>query len=341
MKKIENPIEELKNRILKHIANGGNIYQPKRQLPYYDYLKHVKDKFSKRDSKEYTTADIYKLCGYDFNPEYNDFLLVVADLQDISDSNNYVDRLFNFKKSRPEAYSKLCYLATNHGSCLYDCMVLMTGYRLKDANINLDYEIALKERLKLAYPNRNISGIRRQYPNLYYMLEHLRDYKYPKLKMYDIYDMLGFYIDKMPETYQSNINEQELVNELEILYPDKVITKINNPSLYSKIIKISLLKNLSIEDCLNKLGFKYSQGLMIERLAQMKVNEKARYNFLMEQKKEFYKDKNLETLTDKEKYYLNLQLVEHVAKLDNVKEFIKSKHFVEEKSTAIDPKKEI
>ena len=35
MKKIDNPIEELTKRIQTHINNGGSIYQPKRELPYY------------------------------------------------------------------------------------------------------------------------------------------------------------------------------------------------------------------------------------------------------------------------------------------------------------------
>ena len=326
MKKIENPIEELTNRIKTHIENGGNIYQPKRQLPYYDYLQHVKEKFSKRDGVVYSSADIYKMCGFDFDPDYAIFLDIIADLQDLADNKNYVDKTTNFKQTKSETYSKLCNLATKHNTCLYDFLVLTTGYRLKEANINIDYEKALVERLLKAYPDRELTGIRRNNTELYEMLRHLRRYKYPTLSMIEVINLLGFDNYKSTKNTQFAPNEAVYLKKLEGLYPSKRIdsTLYVDKDLYYTLIKISISKGLSLVEYLNQNGYTYLQGNLVVRLAQMKVDEHARYEFLTNKKKEFYKNYPIEKLTDKELYYLNLKLVDTIAKVDNVEEFIKT-----------------
>lgn len=329
MIKIDNPIEELTKRINDHIANGGSIYQPKRQLPYYDYLSHVKDKFSKKDNKKYTVSDIYRLCGFNFDHEYNDFLNIISDLQAISDENDYLDKTESFKSKKPSAYGKLCTLAIKYNTCLYDFLVITTGYRLKDANINLDYEEALKERLKKAFPDKNITGIKRGYPYLYEMLRHLKHYRYPSLSMVEIIDILGFTSDTMKQEQTMFINENQILENLKNLYPNKNIDKslLNNKKLYYPLLKLSIIKNISLVTYLNEQGYTYTQGNLVERLAQMKVNEKARYKFLTQKKKDFYNKNNAHLLTDKERYYLNLELIKQIAEIDNVQEFIKNDDF--------------
>ncbi len=326
MKKIDNPIEELTKRINTHINAGGNIYQPKRQLAYYDYLQHVKEKLSKRDGVEYSSADIYKMCGIEFDPDYQTYLEIVSDLQDLSDENNYVDKTTSFKASKPETYGKLATLSTKHHSCLYDFLVVTTGYRLKEANINLDYENALVERLRMAYPSGDITGIRRDNTDLYEMLRHLKRYRYPALSMIEIIDILGFTNSRMQKQGYKQIDEAKTVAELEQLYPSKNIDSslVNQKGLYYRLLKISILHNLSLVDYLNSLGYTYLQGNLVPRLAQMKVDEHKRFEFLTSLKAKFYSKHKAETLTDKERYYLNLELIDKVAKLDNLEEFIKT-----------------
>lgn len=326
MKKIDNPIEELTKRINNHINAGGNIYQPKRQLPYYDYLQHVKEKFSKRDGVVYSSADIYKMCGFEFDPDYQTHLEIVSDLQNLSDENNYVDKKTSFKASKPESYGKLTTLATKHHSCLYDFLVITTGYRLKEANINLDYENALVERLHIAYPNGDITGIRRDNTDLYEMLRHLKRYRYPALSMIEVIDILGFTNSYMKKQGYKQIDEAKIVEELAQLYPNKNIDSslVDQKGLYYSLLKISIIHNMSLVDYLNKLGYTYLQGNLVPRLAQMKVNEHRRFEFLTNLKTKFYDEHKAETLTDREKYYLNLKLVDKVAKLDNLEEFIKT-----------------
>lgn len=326
MKKIDNPIEELTKRINAHINAGGNIYQPKRQLAYYDYLQHVKEKLSKRDGVEYSSADIYKMCGFEFDPDYQTYLEIVSDLQDLSDENNYVDKTTSFKANKPETYGKLATLSTKHHSCLYDFLVITTGYRLKEANINLDYENALVERLRMAYPNGDITGIRRDNTDLYEMLRHLKRYRYPALSMIEIIDILGFTNSRMQKQGYKQIDETKTVAELRQLYPSKNIDSslVNQKGLYYRLLKISILYNLSLVDYLNSLGYTYLQGNLVPRLAQMKVDEHKRFEFLTSLKSKFYSEHKAETLTDKERYYLNLELIDKVAKLDNLEEFIKT-----------------
>lgn len=326
MKKIDNPIEELTKRIQTHINNGGSIYQPKRELPYYDYLAHVKEQFSKRDGMKYETADIYKICGFDFDPDYASFLDIVANLRALADCNNYVDKTTNFKQAKSESYGKLCTLATKHNTCLYDFLVLTTGYRLKESNIDIDYEKALVERLSNAYPDRNLVGIRRNNTELYEMIRHLRRYKYPTLSMAEVVNLLGFENSKAVNSSHSTIDEKANLKKLNKLFPSKIIdgSLYTDKDFYYTLIKISISKNMSLVEYLNKNGFTYLQGNLVARLAQMKVNEHSRFNFLTSKKKEFYKNYPIEKLTDKEIYYLNLKLVDQLAKVDNVEEFIKA-----------------
>ena len=332
MKKIENPIEELTKRINNHIAKGGNIYQPKRQLSYYDYLMHVKDKFSLRDGIDYNAADIYKMCGFDFDPEFAEYLEILTDLQDLSDENNYVDKKSSFKTLKSSSYSKLCTLATKHQSCLYDFLVLTTGYRLKEANINLDYENALVERLHAAYPYGDITGIKRNNANLYGMLRHLKRYRYPTLSMIELIDILGFTNSKMKKQNLVMIDEAAILNKLAMKYPTKHINSslFAQKDLYYKMLKLSIINNLSLVEYLNSLGYTYLQGNLVARLAQMKVNENKRFEFLTKKKAEFYSKHHVENLTDKERYYLNLKLVDEVAKVDNLVEFIKESSNINE-----------
>lgn len=327
MKKIENPIEELTKRINNHISNGGNIYQPKRQLPYYDYMHMLKQKFSKRDGVKYEMQDIYKMCGFDFDPDYAAYLEIVADLQNLSDENNYVDKTVSFKATKPETYGRLCTLATKHHSCLYDFLVITTGYRLRDANINIDYENALIERLHAAYPTGDITGIRRDNTELYEMLRHLKRYRYPALSMIEIIDILGFTNSRMQkQTTLLQFSPEQALAELEQLYPNKNIDSslFAQKGLYYKILKLSIISNLSMVEYLNSLGYTYLQGNLVPRLAQMKVDENKRFEFLTQQKAKFYNEHRAETLTDKERFYLNLELVDKIAKIDNLESFIKS-----------------
>lgn len=266
------------------------------------------------------------MCGFDFDPEYAIHLKIVADLQDLSDNNNYVDKNTNFKASKTSTYGKLCTLAIKHNSCLYDFLVITTGYRLKDANINVDYEKALVERLKKAYPHRDITGIRRDNTDLYEMLRHLKRYRYPSLSMLEIIDILGFTNDKMKKDSYFEINEEKTIESLAKVYPNKNIDSslFAKKELYYRLLKLSIIKNLSLLEYLNSLGYTYLQGNLVARLAQMKVDENARYAFLMEKKKEFYLKYQASKLTDKERYYLDLQLVDEISQIDNVNEFIKS-----------------
>lgn len=329
MKKIENPIEELTSRIQNYIKNGGSIYDPKRKLSYYDYLDHVKHSLSKKDGVKYCVADIYKMCGFDFDPEYANYLEIIADLNDLSDGNNYVDKLFNFKQTKPQTYGKLCTLAIKHHTCLYDFLVIVTGFRLKEANINLDYEKALVERLKKAYPDRNTTRFKRENPDLYEMVCHLKDYRYPTLSTTQVLDILGFENDRITSSPTSHVNENELLEILEEQFPDKQISSslIKTKNFYYDLIKVSILNKMNLVTYLNSKGYTYIQGNLVERLALMKVEEKSRYNFLMAKKKEFYDSHNAENLTDKERFYLNMQLIDEIAKIDNVEEFIKPDEF--------------
>lgn len=325
MKKIEKPIEELTSRIQNYLNKCGSIYDPKRRLSYYNYLANVKHRLSEEDGIEYSTADIYKKCGFDFDPDYAENIKLVSDLNDLSDEHNYIDKKVNFKISKTKTYARLCTLAIKHNVCLYDYLVIVTGYRLKEANINLDYEQALIERLKQAYPTMDLTGIRHTNVELYEMLRHLRRYRYPTLSMSELIDILGFENSKMSVHLPKQIDEEKTLNNLGSIYPNKKIDSSlpTNKDLYYKLIKLSCKYNMDMPTYLNSKGFKYSQGLLVERLAQMKVEEHARYEFLMKKKKEFYNEHNASKMTDKERFHLNLQLIDEIAKVDNVEEFIK------------------
>ncbi len=327
MLKIENPIEELTKRINDHLSKGGSIYDEKRKQPYYDYLIHVKKQLSKKDGIEYSKEDIYKLCGFEYDFNYDNFLNLKNIIINSADDGKYIDKTSTFKKKCYQNYNDISHLATKYNACIYDFIVIMTGFRLSEANIYVDYEKALKKMLLKAYPLKDLLGIRRNNPELYEMIRHLKKYRYPELKTEEVVDILGFTNSKKaPVTKTKIIDKKLVIKELKAKFPDLKIQKniISNTKIYYEIVKLSILEKKSIVDWLTENGFTYIQGNLVERLHQMKVNEKSRYNYLIKKQKEFYKTRGIDIkhISEKDKFYLDLKCLEEIVNLENSDEYI-------------------
>ena len=86
-------LEDIKKRIDDYVANGGSIYDGRRELPYYDNLQKFTKKIQSTSNPAFTIVDAYKLCGYTFDREYGDYHKLLQVLSEHADENGYVDSI--------------------------------------------------------------------------------------------------------------------------------------------------------------------------------------------------------------------------------------------------------
>ena len=102
-KKFGDKIDKLRTRMIDYVANGGSIYDPKRQRPYYDYLDYLHHEIEKFD-ETFTKVDLHRICGFDFDTNYNDYVICGRMLRENADENNCVDSIKKTKgKDSPKS----------------------------------------------------------------------------------------------------------------------------------------------------------------------------------------------------------------------------------------------
>ena len=278
---LKNRIKELQSRINAFEKAGGDIYAPKRQLPYYEYMSSILDSVRKENPNA-TYEDIYLLCGIKFDREYNHFKKFTKELRKYV-SDGKVDAIrTNEVREKNNVYEILKNYADKYNTMPFDFLYLMTGYYFSDCYIRTDYLSNLQQELLTAYPNRDITGIRWERPDLYEKIRSAEKYM-PTDSKKSIIESLGFrntLIDS--SSSQIHIDENRVIDELKRLYPNKVITNLHtiNPQLYNQLIKLCRQKGTNTTDWTSSKGFDYPLAKTRKKLAITKTDTNERLQLL-------------------------------------------------------------
>lgn len=304
--------EEVQKRLYEYINNGGDIYLPKRQLPYYDYMHEYKRQLEKQENKKYDMIDIYKMFGIDYDREYNIYKQFYTEASILADKDGYIDGIKKYKGVPNSVYSHMIHLSRKYNCSFFDFTVLMTGFKFKIANIQMDYVENLKKEILKAYPNKNITGIRHERSDLYERIRHLRKYMPENLSMKDTLLFLGFTNDKCKDDLKKHIDKIQIQKELALTCPDKDACSLlkKNSQLYFKIVKLALQEDVTVQVWFESNGYKYTYGSNIPRLSKVKVDPEKRYKELIEAKKKY--NHELKGLSPVEKYYKKIKIMQKV-----------------------------
>lgn len=304
-------IEKLKVRIEEFVRAGGNIYAPKRELPYYDYMQSLIREIRKRTGNlEFGVVDIYKLCGINYDKDFYNFKEFVQDVKLLSSGMN-ADNIKNKKvKGVKNVYVRLKDYAQKYNTTPFDFLVLMTGHYFTDCYINVEnYEDVVKYLLLKEYPNRNLAGIKREKPQLYEQLRQLQHYYKKPISMRALVEKLGFRWDEASDKILEIPNKEQVLAKLNGLFPDKIIKNLIkiDSKLYYDIIRIARSEGMQISNWLQKYGFSYPDSVNLPNLSQIKVDAKGRYKLLRSLKQRQLEKQNVNTSSEVDLYHASLK----------------------------------
>lgn len=305
---MEKLINNLKNEILNFTANGGNIYSPKRELPYYDHLSYVVKQLRKQNPN-ITYEDVYSLCGVEFDRDYYNFITFVNELK-MYNNNGYVDAIRSTKlRAKNNTYEKLKNYADKYHTTPFNFLVLMTPYSFSNCIIHTEnYEETLKYLILCEYPNKDISGIKRQNPERYEQLRQLQNYYPYPISMKELVQKMGLVWPQASFTLPEKVNKKQILNELNVLYPNKIITNLvtQNKTLYFKIVKAARSEQKTISSWLEENGFNYPSAVKIAPLSQIKVDEQSYKKLLKNLKQSALEKMQIQTKNEIELYKSSL-----------------------------------
>ena len=312
--KFADKIENLKKRINEYIANGGDIYAGKRQLPYYEYLHTLKRRMSEYYNCDFSVEYIYSLCGITFDREYNNHKTICDRLALYADKNGCVDKIRTDEiKSKDTVYTELKNLALKYNVSMMDYLIFMMPYRFSNGRVAGDSIAKLKKDLLKAYPDRDLTGIRYDNPNLYERLRNVKQMLPERLTMKELADFLGFsnkrFLDKKEDIKEK---EMQVLEELCKQFPNKDVSNITNinSTLYYKIVRIAFAYDQTTQQWLKSKGFTYITSNAGNRLSATQISLKEREADLLPLKKKYLKNLHKSNLNEREKFYLNLKVME-------------------------------
>ena len=314
MKKLT--FEEIKERIDNYVANGGSIYDERRSLPYYDNLIRLTKRIRQTSDPNFTIVDAYKMFGYDFDREYDDYCRLINVLQEYTDTEGYVDKLKETSGANsPNDLLKKMSATTNCSPS--DYLILMTDYRYKKSIISTNYIDQLRKELQLAYPTGDINNIKRENPTLYNKLRHVCKYS-PEIGFNDMQSIAEFFgltnsrfSDK--SIYQ-HLNTKKILNEINQLFPDKKIDIFakTHPTLYFKATKCATSQNKTLRQWLEEHGYTYTQAQNTDRLSKTIVDGKVREQEIANITSKIVGNSQPKFDTPIEKYYYKKKLAQLV-----------------------------
>ncbi|MGN0787704.1 MAG: hypothetical protein ACI4L6_01375 [Candidatus Onthoplasma sp.] len=277
----EQHIKELKNKIDEYVANGGSIYDGKRKNTFYEQLYYVRNKLSKLDGEDYSNADIFKMCGYDFNPDFDYFKNLKDMLRPFADESGEISTK-ELRDNHYAIYAEIRKGAKRYNVQPFDMVALMTGYRLSTATIETDYVAHVKRELLKAYPNRMVNNIKRENPDLDSKIRNIQQYMH--LSLEETLEFLGFENTNI-ESHKSNqkkLSKSEVLNELKQYAVDNDVKNIctNNQPLYNKVVRLAMREHKSISDWFRDNGFKY-MNVETKPLKLIRVDAHKRYDDLL------------------------------------------------------------
>lgn len=248
MKKI-NTVENISKLIKEFIANGGDIYAPRRELPYYDKLNVLLQRYRAQGHPEATMSDAYALCGITFDREYKEFKDCIDVLKEYADENNCVDKIRLEKPRR--TYNFIKFRATKDLDCSpSDYLMLMTDFRFSNCYIQDNYIERLKERLHRAYPNGDITGIEHNNPKLYNQLRHFVDYSPVPISMQEAAEILECTNSYLSNETSLGISKKEVLKKYKAL-KEMGQDPLEDATLLNQMYRLAVHENQTITQWFN------------------------------------------------------------------------------------------
>jgi len=267
--------DRLKKEIDEHIANGNSIYNPKRELPYYELLNGYRKKTG------LNTKEIYKLCGYEYDETLAKTRRLNTDiwkiLNSLKDENGYVDSVFNIEDSHL-LMRTMRYDAKKEDIPFNNYLMLMFGVRLKSSMEQINYLEEVENLLhdyvrKYGKENLSRQSIEKNEPNLVRKIRHLAEY-FPEGTI--TYHQLLEYFGCEPttnRTFELTADERSYLDDLLKAYPDRKLgSKFYKTTLYRRGLNFAVKNDLTAKQYFNLKGFKYDDGyntFSLSRLSKM------------------------------------------------------------------------
>ena len=278
-------LTEIKKKIDDYVASGGSIYDGRRTLPFYDNLQKFTKRIQQTTDPNFTMVDAYKLCGYDFDREYDDYCKLINILKEFADENGYVDSIkeIDGPNSPKTLLKKMSSLLNCSPS---DYLILMTDYRYKKAIISTNYIEQLRKELKSAYPTGDLNNIKRENRSHYDKLRHVCKYgsEIGVNDMQSVAEFFGLTNSRFSDTniYQ-HLNFKKILSEIWQVYPNGEIDAFakDHPSLYYKTTKCAVSQNKTVGQWLEEQGFKYIPSQKTDRFSKTLVDGNIRENELL------------------------------------------------------------
>lgn len=307
-------IETLKKRIDEYVEQGGDIYAGKRQLPYYEYLHALKRRMETYYNSEFSVEYMYSLCGITFDREFNNHNSVCDRLAVYADKDGCVDKIRTDEiRAKDNVYTDLKNLAAKHNVSMMDYLIFMTPYRFSAGRVVGDSITKLKKDLLKAYPDRDLTGIRYDNPNLYERLRNVKQMLPVRLTMKELAEFLGFsnkkFLDKKEDIREK---EMQVLEELSKTFPNKDVSNITNvaPALYYKMIRVSFAYDQTAQQWLKGKGFTYKTSNAGSRLSANQISNEEREADLLPLKNKYLKNIHKNNLSEIERFYLNLEVMQ-------------------------------
>lgn len=301
---------------------GGNIYSPRRTLPFYERLRSAGRAYKRETGEKIPMEQIYSDCGVKFDRDYYHFTLFLDNLRSFATSDNKVDSLkrTNATQTETEAKSYLNFHANEIGLAPGEYLILMTDYRFENLTISGDYVSFLQQRFSKAYPNGLVKNLKAENTSLYWALKHFQEYA-PEELSYDealaFFGMKNISTKKPPEPkITKSIVESEILEKLADKYPSREIKDIftDNPKLYYDIVKLAVRNDQTISQWFACHGMSYAQGNQCARLSRYQVDATEHEAMLLSMREELLQEYDIENADDIDMFRINLDIARRISK---------------------------
>ena len=322
---------------------GGNIYAPRRELPYYERLRSAGRAYERETGEKIPMEQIYSDCGIKFDRDFYVFSQFLEGLGEIATPEGFVDSIKSNKapRSQVELRSYLDFHANEIGLAPGEYLILMTDYRYQNLTISGDYVSYLQEKFTKAYPTGQVKNLKAENPSLYWGLKHFQEYA-PFELSYD--DALGFFgmqnmsARKGPQPVTGRIpDENKVLEELFETYPDGNIEGIfkDNPKLYYKVVRLAVSQDLPVTTWFENHNIAYPQGNDVARFSKFKVDAKEHEEKLITLRDKYLEEYgDLSQLDNIDLFRIHLDVAKKVSVELYGKKYSESEENIEETLTA-------
>ncbi|MBR1985095.1 MAG: hypothetical protein IKA31_05065 [Clostridia bacterium] len=318
--------KDLVTNLTKEIAlfqsMGGNIYSPRRTLPFYERLRSAGRAYQRETGEKIPMEQIYSDCGVKFDRDYYHFTLFLDNLASFATPQGTVDSLKRTRatQTETEAKSYLNFHANEIGLAPGEYLILMTDYRFENLTISGDYVSFLQQRFSKAYPNGLVKNLKAENTSLYWALKHFQEYA-PEELSYDealaFFGMKNISTKKPPEPKITKpIIESEVVEDLTDLFPTREIKDIYtlNPKLYYDVVKLAVKNDQTVQQWFACHGMSYAQGNQCARLSRYQVDATEHEAMLLSMREELLQEYDIENADNIDMFRINLDIAKRISK---------------------------